>query len=450
MAEGTSAGFKGTVAGWIKAGVTSIVGLLSGAFLMYLTPVINNTIKPAKPLSNFATQITGLTATFNNHSNGGAQGWWDFGDGSALIAYSPKDATISHTYAKPGTYNVKLSLQNLIGEESERTVAINVDGSNAATTPELSAFELTPITPGERAPAVYRLQSKIKNAAFTVLCAGDDRPMQVDVDSTNLERYLTFSEMGSYTIRLAAINGKEIAEKKQTVYVSPNDGLEPMAKLTVSYEAVRVKHAEKRISIPCVWNRDPKERVCPFREERIVEPGFVIIGKGEIVNKGDPNAPVRNLKLDISPDKTRYILTGELVKSTAWLPSKTTPSWQADIKIALEKRSPPIVINRGDVMMAANLNSTVRLPIQPLGESWEILRKQINLEVWDGPRKAWEGNQAVANARVTLKGQPCYLTLMPHPDSMTLKIDAPNAPAATPSVVRPVSFERLPLLPRPK
>ena len=42
--------------GWI---VTSVVGLASGAFLMYLTPLVNSVIKPAKPVANFAAQVSG-------------------------------------------------------------------------------------------------------------------------------------------------------------------------------------------------------------------------------------------------------------------------------------------------------------------------------------------------------------------------------------------------------
>ena len=76
-------GVKGAVKGWIKGLVGSIAGLASGAALMYLTPLVNNAIKPAKPVSNFAAQVAGLNATFNNRSTGAVQGWWDFGDGSA-------------------------------------------------------------------------------------------------------------------------------------------------------------------------------------------------------------------------------------------------------------------------------------------------------------------------------------------------------------------------------
>src|SRR4051794_34056535 len=99
--EKASGGIKTSLTNWVKAGVTSALGLVSGAFLMYLTPIINSTIKPAQPIANFSTQVTGLTVTFNNRSSGGFSGWWDFGDGSALEPFLPKQTILTHTYDRP-------------------------------------------------------------------------------------------------------------------------------------------------------------------------------------------------------------------------------------------------------------------------------------------------------------------------------------------------------------
>jgi hypothetical protein len=44
------------IPGWVKAVGTSLLGLASGAALMYLTPLVNNVIKPGKPVPNFAQQ----------------------------------------------------------------------------------------------------------------------------------------------------------------------------------------------------------------------------------------------------------------------------------------------------------------------------------------------------------------------------------------------------------
>src|SRR5260370_1003516 len=204
MSEEKPSSVTGTVGGWIKAAVTSVVGLVSGAFLMYLTPVVNNAIKPGKPVANFAIQPAGLEVNFNNRSTGGVQGWWDFGDGAALEPFDPKLENVKHVYAKPGTYSVKLSLQNLLGEESDRTAAVTIDAGGAVGGPEIASFDLKPLDPRERAPAVYRLTGKVKNANLCILSYGDSKPTEIIDDALNHERYITFDETGAYTVRLTA------------------------------------------------------------------------------------------------------------------------------------------------------------------------------------------------------------------------------------------------------
>ncbi len=94
-------GVKGTVKSWIKGLMGSFVGLASGAALMYLTPLVNNAIKPTKPVSNFAAQAVGLNVNFNNRSTGAAQGWWDFGDGSASNPSIPSSKALPTLTPRP-------------------------------------------------------------------------------------------------------------------------------------------------------------------------------------------------------------------------------------------------------------------------------------------------------------------------------------------------------------
>src|SRR5439155_6130134 len=101
-------------------------------------------------------------------STGGVHGWWDFGDGSALEPFDPKIDFVKHSYARPGNYSVKLTLQNLIGDENERSAPVAVDPETAAK-PEIAEFELKSKTPGDRAPALFRLKAKIKGAVQCIL-----------------------------------------------------------------------------------------------------------------------------------------------------------------------------------------------------------------------------------------------------------------------------------------
>ena len=149
----------GHIAGWIKAGLTSLAGLVSGAVLMYASPLLDRVIKPDKPIANFQYSAKGLVVTFQNHSTGGHEGWWDFGDGAALQPFVPGQPTVAHTYAKPGNYNAKLSLRNLINAENERAVNVVVD-PGATAPPAIDVFTLVPVQ-NDYAPATFRAVTKV-------------------------------------------------------------------------------------------------------------------------------------------------------------------------------------------------------------------------------------------------------------------------------------------------
>src|SRR5437667_12632476 len=122
MSEEKAAVTAGGKRGWLKTIIGTVTGLFSGAAMMYLTPLVERVVKPAKPLANFAVEQQSLTVTFHNCSNGG-EGWWDFGDGSPLEPVSPKQPSITHSYANSGAYTAKMSIHNFVGDESERSVA---------------------------------------------------------------------------------------------------------------------------------------------------------------------------------------------------------------------------------------------------------------------------------------------------------------------------------------
>src|SRR5258707_4876377 len=84
--------------GWFKTLAGTIAGLLSGAVVMYASPLLDKVIKPARPVANFAVDYDSLTVIFHNRSSGSREGWWDFGDGSPLESLHPKDELITHAY----------------------------------------------------------------------------------------------------------------------------------------------------------------------------------------------------------------------------------------------------------------------------------------------------------------------------------------------------------------
>ncbi|MBI2807996.1 MAG: hypothetical protein HYX68_23680 [Planctomycetes bacterium] len=451
-----SAGTKGRIAGWLKGAVTSLLGLASGAFIMYLTPVVNSAIKPAKPVANFSTQISGLTVTFNNRTTGAVQGWWDFGDGSALEPFDPKTEIVKHVYPRPGTYATKLSVQSLFGDDSDRSVSITATEGGGPSQPEFEAFQLASVSPTNQAPAVFRLVSKVKNAGFCILSYGDSRPTEILDAAPVQERYLMFNEKGTYTVRFAAVNGKQVVEKTQVVSISPGDARAPLAKLRVVYDAVKVERTTKEWRIPCGWRPDSKGDTASFRRERPASPGWTVVAV-ELVNQQEGEGPVRNAKVEIAPEKTKIVLTGEAVKPSGFLKPKTLPPrWLAHVKATLERRAPAQKIDRGAMMMAINLNSAIRIPFQPLHAGWEVARKQVKLELWDAGRKVWETSTEATNASVALNGQACLVTALPQTDGFLLKVATakggviPDPTIVSPQPVGPIirrtGFERNPLL----
>src|SRR5581483_406428 len=101
----------GRVSGWVKAAAGAVLGLLSGAGMMYVSVVVDKVVKPAKPVANFAVTADGMTVRCENRATG-ESGWWDFGDGAPLEPFDPNQPAVEHTYPKPGNYSVKLTVRN--------------------------------------------------------------------------------------------------------------------------------------------------------------------------------------------------------------------------------------------------------------------------------------------------------------------------------------------------
>jgi len=83
--------------GMFKAMLGTIAGLMSGAFMMYLSPLLDKVVKPSKPVANFAVDLKGLTVMFHNRSSTRSDGWWDFGDGAPLEPVTAEHDSVTHT-----------------------------------------------------------------------------------------------------------------------------------------------------------------------------------------------------------------------------------------------------------------------------------------------------------------------------------------------------------------
>src|SRR5436305_5577072 len=180
--------------GFLKAVFGAMAGLVSGAALMYVTPLVNSFVKPPTPLANFEARQDGTTVTFHNLTTGAASlsGWWDFGDGTPLVPMVG-DQDVSHTYAKTGSYSAKLSVHNLINETNERAVAIQLDqATTAVETPRILALSALPLSANAQAPATFKIATEMQNVEQAVWDLDEGRPMEIEqVCPNHQERLVT-------------------------------------------------------------------------------------------------------------------------------------------------------------------------------------------------------------------------------------------------------------------
>lgn len=330
--------------GFLKAIMSSAVGLISGAILMYVSPLVNSAIKPAKPVPNFSYALEGATATFHNSSTGATQGWWDFGDNSGLEPFAPNQGSVTHRFPNPGRFTVKLTLQNLIGEEAERSVAVKV--SDQLPPPSIEDFKVTAITfnrsgtsPHPTAPATFRITGKIKNADF-VIWSIDDHPLELnEAGAGSIERYVTFESFGGKKIRLMAVAGKSKIEKEADVRIDRPDDV-PMILVQQHSYATSSKPMPFTVQFPAKFTGDSY----PFEVTRKVARDATILA----ANIDPPSDKlIRNPNLVIAADKKSFTVTGELLRQKGANGAMTTWSSRVDLKVVDHaatgvKRSDPV------------------------------------------------------------------------------------------------------------
>src|SRR5262249_2714291 len=121
------------------------------------------------------------------------------------------DQHTTHTYAKPGTYTVKLTVRNFLADENERSVPVEVSArgkDTPATAPQVSEFVLQPVSPTAVAPATFRVTARLANGDFGVWDLGDGR-LEVSPGGERIDRLVTFEKPGAFVVQLIAHNGKQ-------------------------------------------------------------------------------------------------------------------------------------------------------------------------------------------------------------------------------------------------
>jgi PKD repeat protein len=396
--------------GLMKAIGGMAAGLISGAVLMYATPLFNSFVKPPTPLANFEARQDGTTVTFHNLTSGAASlsGWWDFGDGSPLVQMVAEQ-DVTHTYAKTGNYSAKLSVHNLINEANERAVALQLDTAiTTAAAPRILSLEAIPVTLNAQAPATFKIAGEMQNVEQAVWDLDQGRPLVIDQGSAgqgcnpHQERFVTFSRPGNYTIKLAAFNGEQTDQKLVQVSVKPAPVGALTAILEVTDQATVVEHHERHAyfgaSFPpgqkglsshfdLVINPTPGWTVADVQIVSAREAGPWLQGKATMAI--DPATfkagPVRNVQLTRAADGKSVHLSGDLLRNS----EKEWPSMNLPIVLREEKRKAGQP-RTNQMQSCVTLPGSWSLPLPQTQAGWENVKRQVHVKLMDGNSTLWE------------------------------------------------------------
>ncbi len=348
--------------GWIKAALFGMLGLGGGAAGTYATAVVDRVVKPTKPVANFALSADGLTVACQNHASG-ESGWWDFGDGTPLEPFAAEQH-VTHAYARPGSYSVKLTVRNYFGDENERTVPIDVRSGSSDTAPKIAAFAVHPVSAASVAPATFRLSADVSQADSCVWDLGDGR---VEVTAGGkIDRLVTFEKPGTFPISLVAHNGRSGAKQQASAKVdAPRDGTTMVVlKVTDSGNRTDRMTTTESVAIPVTGDK----AATAFSKTVAARPGSTIAEAA----LADPPASVKNLKVAVAADKRTATVSGEWAGDTK---ATNKAAGGSDVIVRVKLTQERVTAQPASVTMVtgtfAMSGSTVRtdlpLPPAPLG-----------------------------------------------------------------------------------
>lgn len=419
MSQTSNTSTVGKILNLFKTAVSGLLGLLSGAFLMYLSPVLEQVIKPTKPVPNFAYHVKGLEVTFENRSTG-SEGWWDFGDGSALEAFVADQRNISHVFPEPGEYRVKLILRNVLGEESEREVSLRLTETLPGP-PKIAQFAVEPLEPNRYAPATFRVKASVVNANACFWIRDDGPPVEMIKDGLEQqERYVTFAKAGKYQVRLVAIQDKKIVEQVQTVDVNPPAFGDLLAIIRMQAEGIKVSNVDRQINEKIVFENAEKLDVVPFsREIAAWQEGKIV----EAITAEPVSVPyIRNAKFTIVREGAAAVLTGEFIPAKYEAQSSTTPHWVVPVVIRQESLSKKTTLNCDPIVAHLSNPGSALVPLPKVPNDWQILQQSIQLEVYENGQRIWSGVELPERAAIMSQNRPCQLTAAKQDTNLRIEV----------------------------
>lgn len=437
---------EGKKSGWFRTLGGACGGLLSGALMMYASPLIDKYVKPAKPVANFRFETQGTTVTFHNISIGATEGWWDFGDGTALEPASPQQTTLSHVYPNAGDYTVKLSVRNLLGDQDDRATPLHLSETKVET-PTIDSFTVEPIDPYHYAPATFRVKGKVKGAQLCFLDAGDERtPIILNEDAQmNQEHFITLDKPGGYVVQLVAVNGPQYTLKSDIAQVNVTPRNLITAALTVEGRAVRVENRQTTYNFAQTFSaqerddRSPVNLTMPapsnwaIQSVRLASNSQPTLACPKVLEAAISATPecrgAHNLRLQLSSDQRSLHLTGDLVKDASLLKWKTPlPSLLLPVTVTQERRTPSTC---APVTLMAHLGapSSVILPIPPARSDFVEVNRTYQIDLQYNGQSVWHGSHLPTGQGVLLtigKRQLLFSTTL---TGDQIRLDLRDAPA---------------------
>ncbi len=430
--------------GWIKTFLGMVGGLISGAVVMYATAWVDKAVKPAKPVPNFRVEHEGANVRFQNLSPG-YEGWWDFGDGTALLPTSAATDSVTHKYTRPGDYSVKLSLTNLFGEENERSVPLHIEDVPTAKLPRVLSLTAERFGNSDYAPAMYHIKAKTENAPLCLLDLGDAKDAEVVTDGTaSLERWVTYEKAGDYVIKLRVINGTVTAYETEVASVQDAPAGAVQVRLTAVDAGTAVTVRTQALEFNDTFRADVKgdvsllgarEHAAALYTDRdkewTIRDVQLKAANGKDVSLSDktetpldaaalglPSA--RNLRLQLTPDRRSVHLVGELVRAPAGKTPAPLPTLMIQGTMTEELRKPdtrtvPLPAYLQVPAVGKTTTEVVTLPSLPT--DWVNPQpRKLNLAVSDGAAVVAPSVPIPGRVELTLQNRRCVLTATPAKD----------------------------------
>ena len=197
--------------------------LRNGNYDIYMCTISSKESEPETPVADFTANVTSgnapLRVLFTDNSTGSPNSWlWDFGDG----IYSKHAMNATHTFTRPGKYNVSLTVEN-------------ANGNNTITKPGFIVVEAlkVPVANFSASPTSGNAPLKV---LFTDTSTGSPTSWLWDFGDGIYSKYAmnathTFTSPGVYNVTLTVTNaaGQSTKEGHITVNTAEGEVAKPVA-----------------------------------------------------------------------------------------------------------------------------------------------------------------------------------------------------------------------------